>query len=422
MACQHALLFCKKGEQFTRRRKDRNDMADIEKPKRQLQQMTAPDEQDRRYRHLVEHSLGLICLHDFDGNLLYVNPASANALGYAPDAWKGKTLRDFLAPAFLPLFDLYLERIRHQHADEGLMQVVTQTGEKRIWKYHNVWYEEDGRPLYVLGYAQDVTEEVRLERALRKARDELELRVQELAKAKEAAEAADRAKSEFLATMSHELRTPLNVILGYIDMLLDLPEDFSAGQQRAFLQRVNKNARGLYDLITGVLDFNRLEAGRAPLALTETNVREVLLEVERETQGLCELSGLTYRWIIEEELPFIRTDVGKLKVVLKNLVGNAVKFTKAGNVTISATRQAEGVLFCVKDTGAGIPADQQSLIFEAFQKAEGSSEENGNGFGLGLHIAKRLLSLLGGTIAVESEVGKGATFRVWLPAQGLPTV
>ncbi len=397
-------------------------MADIEQPKKQFQQMATADEADRRYRHLVEHSLGLICLHDFDGNLLYVNPASAHALGYAPNAWQGKTLRDFLAPAFLPLFDLYLERIRQQRTDEGLMQVVTQRGERRIWKYHNVWYEEDGRPIYVLGYAQDVTEEVRLERALRKAHNELESRVQELAKAKEAAEAADRAKSEFLATMSHELRTPLNVILGYIDMLLEMPEDFSARQQQGFLQRVGKNARGLYDLITSVLDFNRLEAGRVPLAIIEANAREILFEVEKETQGLRELSELTYRWVIAEDLPLLRTDVGKLKVVLKNLLGNAVKFTKAGGVTVSATRQDDGVLFCVSDTGVGIPASQQSLIFEAFQKAEGSNEQNGDGVGLGLHIAKRLLDLLGGTIAVESTEGRGATFRVWLPVESQPAM
>src|SRR5262245_38714376 len=136
-------------------------------------------ERERRYRHMVENSLGLLCIHDFNGALLYVNPAAAQSLMYPPGAWVGKNLREFLAPAFQAAFPAYLERMRQQRTDYGLMRVVTRTGEERIWRYHNVWYEEGRRPLYVLGCAQDVTEEVRLTKALQQAHDELEGRVRE---------------------------------------------------------------------------------------------------------------------------------------------------------------------------------------------------------------------------------------------------
>ena len=102
---------------------------------------------DQFYRTMVEQSLGLICAHDFDGNLLYVNPAAAQALGYSTNAWRGKNLRDFLAPSFQPHFGMYLQRIRQHRSDEGFMRVMTTTGEPRLWRYHNVWYEEDARPL-----------------------------------------------------------------------------------------------------------------------------------------------------------------------------------------------------------------------------------------------------------------------------------
>jgi len=152
-----------------------------------------------------------------------------------------------------------------------------------------------------------------------------------------------------------------------------------------------------------------------PVELTPVNVAELLREVEEETQGLREFSGLTFSWQIEDSLPALKTDVNKLKVVVKNLLQNAIKFTQTGSVTITAAPWENGVTISVADTGIGIPSQWRELIFEAFQKAEKEQSECHDGFGLGLHIVKRLLNLLGGTITVASEVGKGSTFRVWLP-------
>jgi|GEM_PF-3023323 len=509
---------------------------------------------DQSYRPMVEQSLGLICTHDFAGKLLYVNPAAAQALGYSADAWKGRNLRDFLAPVFQPFFDEYLQRIRRQRSDEGFLRVVTTTGEHRLWRYHNVCYEEDGQFLYVIGCALDVTEQVRLERALRKARDELELRVRErtaelsqanaalgeseeryrglfdnandviatlamdgtitsinraaeaffgwpreelvgkhfrtattpetvahieertrrflagekftsnleievfrkngstallecrtrsmhdkdgaligmqaicrditerkraeeqLRVAKEAAEEADRAKSEFLALMNHELRTPLSVITGYLDLFLDGTFGPFNEEQRTVLQRLQANANSVVDLIGDVLNLNRLDAGRLVVEQTAISIPQLLQEIEAETAWVRELSGLRFTWRVENDLPVLFSDQGKLKVVVRNLLNNAIKFTHTGEVIVGARHKNEHTVeIYVADTGVGIAPEQQSMIFEAFRQGAAANVRGLIGVGLGLYIAKRLLDLLGGTISVESEVGKGSTFYVRLP-------
>jgi signal transduction histidine kinase len=237
--------------------------------------------------------------------------------------------------------------------------------------------------------------------------------------AKVAAEVADRAKSEFLATMSHELRTPLSVIIGYTDLMRE--DEFGAitAAQRGVLERVRKNACELLNLITAILDLSRLEAGRLPLHVQEVWIPPLLEELKTETQDLCARAELEVVWQAEESLPWLHTDKGKLKVVIKNLLGNAVKFTPQGRITVRAQRREGGVEFCVADTGIGIPRDALAMIFEPFRQVEGEGSQHGTG--LGLHIVRRLMELLGGTVAVESEVGKGSTFRVWVPG-GRPAV
>ena len=237
----------------------------------------------------------------------------------------------------------------------------------------------------------------------------------ELLRAKEDAEAANRAKTEFVATMSHELRTPLSIVLGYTDLLTEGEFGELRDAQIDTLRRVKRSAHELLDLITAVLDLGRLEAGQMPVDLKEIDPLDLLLEVRTETQDLEQQTGPKLVWQVSPNLPIIHTDPWKLKVIVKNLIGNAVKFTEEGEVKVDAQASRDGVEIRVEDTGIGIPQDALAAIFEPFRQLESTSTRRFKGTGLGLHIVKRLLDLVGGQVAVESEVGRGSTFCVWVP-------
>jgi signal transduction histidine kinase len=218
--------------------------------------------------------------------------------------------------------------------------------------------------------------------------------------------------------MSHELRTPLGIILGYLEMLLDGAVGELAPPQKDILKKLDRNSRALFELMSMVLDVNRLQAGgQLPLEVRKVQVAELLAEVQAELQGLCEQSRLSCLWRVAADLPPLYTDPGKLKVVIKNLVNNAVKFTSEGSITITAAEQCGGVQIRVTDTGIGIPVEVQSFMFEPFRQAESSMTRRYSGSGLGLYIVKHFLAMLGGSVTVESEVGRGSTFCVWLPAR-----
>jgi PAS domain S-box-containing protein len=254
---------------------------------------------------------------------------------------------------------------------------------------------------------RDITEQANLEHLL--VRD------------KEAAEAADQAKSEFLASMSHELRTPLGVILGYTDLMSEGEFGAVTEEEHGILERVHKSASALLELITDMLDLSRLEAGRLPVYVQEVRILTLFEELKIETREICEQAQLDVVWQAEGALPSLHTDKGKLKIIIKNLLGNALKFTPQGCIIVRAQHRDAGVEFCVTDTGIGIPQDALAVIFEPFQQVKGESWDSQHGTGLGLHIVKRLVELLGGTVAVESEVGKGSTFRVWAPSRDTPS-
>jgi PAS domain S-box-containing protein len=225
---------------------------------------------------------------------------------------------------------------------------------------------------------------------------------------------ADRIKSEFLSTMSHELRTPLNHIIGFNDLLLEEAAQFTA-EQTDMLQTIGRSGRDLLTLVNGILDVQRLEA--APATAPEaTDVAELLRELTAATSATCP-SDLHVGCQLPPELPALRANPTKLKAVLQSLIDNAVKFTPRGSVTIGAEPQDDGVLFTVADTGVGIPPEVLPIIFEPFRQGDASSTRRHGGVGLGLYIVRRELERLGGQVTVESAVGGGSTFRVWIPCE-----
>ncbi len=223
---------------------------------------------------------------------------------------------------------------------------------------------------------------------------------------------ASRLKSEFVSTMSHELRTPLNVITGYAEMLSDPENGALSTQQLDLVQRVNRNAGALLELIDATLDLGRLESGRDALACEWVDLGELFVQLEEELEAVARTNQTTIEWRRTAlALRRVYTDRGKLKMILKNLVSNAIKFTPRGKVGISAVGEGSSLCLEVCDNGVGIAEEHLASIFEMFRQLDASRP----GVGLGLHIVKRLVERLSGKMAVESTVGRGSKFTISLP-------
>jgi len=227
---------------------------------------------------------------------------------------------------------------------------------------------------------------------------------------------ADNLKTEFLSTMSHELRTPLNVIIGYADLLRDEAFGPVIGDQQDVLRRLRDNAHSLLELINATLEVNRIEAGRSGLHLREIDLRTLLTELQYETEPLPRQPGVALRWEVPRGSDLIRTDPVKLKIVVRNLVGNALKFTKRGHVTVTVGFDARARVLDVqvRDTGIGIPGEDLPRIFDMFHQAP--TDAATSGVGLGLYIVRRFVELLGGRVSASSRPGDGSIFRLSLPA------
>jgi PAS domain S-box-containing protein len=339
-----------------------------------------------------------------DARFRLVNKALATAYGTDVASLIGKTDSE-----------LGFDRLEYQNFHRDDLEVLETQREKIIpeerhtdfegrvrflWTVKRPLMSKDGRADQILGVATDITEHRRIQ--------------SELLQAKEAAEAANEAKSTFLATMSHEIRTPMNGILGMTELVLD--SELTA-EQRDSLGLVRLSAEALLTIINDILDFSKIEAGKLGLEAVPFDFRESLGETMKALGFRAHQKGLELVYDVEPEVPEpVVGDPGRLRQIIFNLVGNSIKFTERGEVLVWVERQAETseavhLHFEVRDTGVGIATDKQQKIFEAFSQADGSMARKYGGTGLGLAICTKLVEMMKGRIWVESEPGKGSTFH-----------
>ncbi len=352
-----------------------------------------------------------IYFKDCQGRITRANKAHASRMGVLdPSQEIGKTDFDFF-----PYKDA---QRRYEQEQEILRSGTPLIGmeEQRKWPDgHEEWSlvtkmplrNEHGEIIGTFGVSRDITELKHTEDALRHA--------------KNAAEAANRAKSEFLANMSHELRTPLNVILGLTQIMTRNPQFLK--EERENLDIIHHSGEHLLMLINNVLDLSKIEAGRIPINESSIDLFRLLDELKEMFAVKAAPKQLDLLFDYAEDVPqYVRLDAGKLRQVLINLLNNAVKFTEAGGVTLGVKAEIEGqrakgegqLQFSISDTGPGIAPEEMTMLFEAFAQTQtGRSAQEGTG--LGLAISQKFVQLLGGTIAVESELQRGTTFKFTIP-------
>jgi PAS domain S-box-containing protein len=428
-------MFDKEGEIFgvlgiARDITDRKNAANAEKISRE------------RFYRLFEYAPDGIFISSPDGKYIEVNRAGNELLGYEREEMIGMAVssvvdqKPYVSPESGEGFVVNNLNQRERNfkrkdnssfigevystilPDGNLLEIVRditlrKETEKKLLDYHNNLENLIEERTAELGTKSKELEEN--QEALLNLVDDLNKNTVELSTAKELAESADRLKSAFLATMSHELRTPLNSIIGFTGMLLqELPGPLNEEQKKQ-LRMTQKSGRHLLSLINDILDLSKIEAGQLNLSIDQFMISEVIQNVLELSRPFAQSKNLLLTSRVDSEIPEITSDQFRVKQVIINLVNNALKFTETGSVEVRASKIEKCLVVEVTDTGIGIEEEQMKKLFKPFIQIDSGITRKHDGTGLGLSISQKLMTMLGGSISVESEFGKGSTFSIRLP-------
>jgi PAS domain S-box-containing protein len=355
---------------------------------------------EAKFRSYIEFAPIGVAVVDHTGRYVEVNRTWAAMLGYSEAELVGMSIADLIPPEHLESGLNNFEKLKEEGSAVHESLRVRKDGSLAWVSRHAVKIDSDR----FIGFFQDITERKRTEQAL--------------ISAKEAADAANAAKSRFLANMSHELRTPLNGIIGMNGLLMDT--DLTS-EQLEYAGIALKSSKELLNQIDELLDFARIEAGKLLFEKSDFNLRTVMKDTMQILSLQAEEKSLQLAWQVEPDVPLhLRGDPGRLAQIIRNIVGNGIKFTRQGGVTVHVNRVAEEtqsvtLRFAVTDTGIGIPPEYLGRIFTPFVQVDGSSTRKYSGTGLGLAISSQLAELMGGSIDVASSEGSGSTFYIALP-------
>ncbi len=355
-------------------------------------------ESEAQYRGVFDGVNDAIIVETLSGEILDANESACKMYGWRYEELLEKTVKDLVPPEFHIL-------LPHENDGDVLPEETLETV--------NVRANGEHFPVAVRGRIQKIGDEKRLLVVVRDITNQ-KREEQELIQAKNAAEVAAQVKADFLANMSHELRTPLNAIYGMTSLMLDTQLE---AEQQDFMETIRRGSESLLSVINQILDFSKIEAGKLELEKQPFYIRSCIEDALDMLAGKASEKMIDLAYIIEDKTPpVVIGDVTRLRQVLVNLLGNAVKFTESGEVVVRAKgfiaeNEQQVIQISVRDTGIGIPNDKLVKLFQSFSQVDTSTTRKYGGTGLGLAISKEIVEKMGGKIWVESEAGKGSTFH-----------